>query len=110
MATRSFIAKKESDSSYTAVYCHWDGYPEGVGETLKNFYSNPQDIQKLLEGGDMSSLGKTLNETVYYTQRGEDPHNKTISNSLNELIKLAHDVNAEYLYVFDKEWSHVKLN
>lgn len=109
MATRSFIAKKESDSSYTAVYCHWDGYPEGVGETLKNFYSNPQDIQKLLEGGDMSSLGKTLNETVYYTQRGEDLH-ISIAHSLNELIKSARIVDADYLYVFDKEWSHIKLN
>ena len=108
MATRSFIAKKESDSSYTAVYCHWDGYPEGVGETLKNFYSNPQDIQKLLEGGDMSSLGKTLNETVYYTQRGEDLH-ISIAHSLNELIKSARNVDADYLYVFDKEWSHIKL-
>jgi hypothetical protein len=109
MATRSFIALKESDSSYTSVYCHWDGYPEGVGQTLKESYSNIEDVKTLLKGGDMSSLGKTINETVYYTQKGEDLH-ITKSNSLNELIKNAYDVYVDYLYVFDKEWSHVRLN
>ena len=38
MATRSFIGKLNHDGSITVVYCHWDGYPEGVGETLVKHY------------------------------------------------------------------------
>ena len=34
MSTRSYIGKKHNDDTFTAIYCHFDGYPEGVGQTL----------------------------------------------------------------------------
>lgn len=35
MGTRSIIARQNpSGVGWTGRYCHWDGYPEGVGETL----------------------------------------------------------------------------
>ena len=48
MATRAIIWQK-TEQGYRGVYCHWDGYPEGVGRTLKEHYSDPGKVDGLLE-------------------------------------------------------------
>lgn len=48
MATRSMIWQK-TEQGYRGVYCHWDGYPEGVGRTLQEHYSDPSKVDALLE-------------------------------------------------------------
>ena len=60
MATRSTIAVKDADGSVRSIYCHWDGYPEGVGATLREHYTNTPKIEQLLGVGDISVLGSTL--------------------------------------------------
>ena len=60
MATRSTIAKLNPDGSVTSVYCHWDGYPDGVGATLRQHYTNQAKIDLLLALGDLSSLGNDI--------------------------------------------------
>ena len=59
MATRSMIGIQTEDG-VRAVYCHFDGYPDGVGETLKQFYDTPQRVEDLLSFGHLSSLGPQL--------------------------------------------------
>jgi hypothetical protein len=66
MGTRSTIALEFADGSVSQVYCHWDGYLEGVGAQLVSDYSDPFDLQELIDGGDMSSIGQP------YTARGEE--------------------------------------
>jgi len=34
MATRSNIAIENQDGTVSAIYCHFDGYIDGVGEIL----------------------------------------------------------------------------
>ncbi len=65
MATRSTIALEFADGSVSQVYCHWDGYLSGVGAELVNDYSNPFELQKVIDQGDMSCIGEP------YTDRGE---------------------------------------
>ena len=60
MATRSAIGIENKDGSVTGIYCHWDGYPSGVGAKLVNFYKTNTKIGKLLGLGDLSSLGKNI--------------------------------------------------
>ena len=60
MSTRSLICKKENDGTYKSIYCHWDGYPGGVGATLLEYY-NKDNIDELLALGSLSSLGKFIN-------------------------------------------------
>ena len=36
MATRSLIAVQNADGTFLSIYCHWDGYPSGVGKDLLN--------------------------------------------------------------------------
>lgn len=35
MGTCSAIAFK-NEENYTIIHCHWDGYPEGLGQTLQD--------------------------------------------------------------------------
>ena len=64
MSTRSRIGMEMPDGSIKSIYCHWDGYPEGVGATLEKHYKDPKKIEKLLELGDISSLGEFYNEEL----------------------------------------------
>jgi len=71
MSTRSLIGKKVG-GNVRYIYCHFDGYPTGVGETLKNHYNTDEKVDALLNMGDASSLGETLESSVFYMRdRGE---------------------------------------
>ena len=56
MATRSNIGILNEDGTITAIYCHWDGYPEGVGTTLVNHYQDEDKVRELLSLGSISIL------------------------------------------------------
>jgi hypothetical protein len=104
MATRSFIAL-ESNGLHSAIYCHWDGYPEGVGATLNTHYNDIEKVKQLLAKGYLSSLGETLEESEFYVDRGEKLR---IRNGLlfEELKDHASSAGAEYLYTFrDDKWN-----
>jgi hypothetical protein len=60
MATRSTIAIENKDGSVSQVYCHWDGYLSGVGKTLIDHYTTPDQVCDLISHGDISSLGNTI--------------------------------------------------
>jgi hypothetical protein len=113
MATRSFIAIRNDDSeyeTYDAVYCHYDGYFDGVGKTLFDHYKTKELVRELIEGGAMSSLEPSFEATVFYTKRGEKLDVKRNIHGLKMLEQAADRAGAEYLYVFvDGEWTQKKL-
>ena len=131
MSTRSRVGIKNEDGTITSVYVHHDGYPSGVGEVLFKNYNDETKIRKLMELGDMSSLGtepvenlrgwenpglgttdwakayKELhpeNQCVIYKTRGEDCPAK-IHKSIEEYQKYSRDCWGEYAYLFkNNEW------
>jgi len=56
MATRSTISIREEDNQVKTIYCHWDGYIDGVGQELKDNYSDADKVRELINLGDISSL------------------------------------------------------
>jgi len=58
MATRSRIAIKHENETIESVYCHWDGYPKGVGATLLNHYTDKDKVAELISLGSLSVLGQ----------------------------------------------------
>lgn len=72
MATRSNIGIQYSDNSVRMVYCHWDGYPSHNGKILLNNYKTFDEVKKLIERGEISSLGETIAKTEYYVDKGEE--------------------------------------
>lgn len=61
MSTNSTISVEVGDKIFT-VYCHFDGYPKGVGKTLFEHYNFIKTVE-LVSFGDMSSLGKNISPT-----------------------------------------------
>ena len=98
MATRSTIAISTPDG-ITAIYCHWDGYPEGVGATLKSHYTDKDSVASLIAKGGISSLGNTLNETEFYTDRGEELEVKKFETG-SEWLEWAKACECEFAYRF----------
>jgi hypothetical protein len=77
MSTRSTIARQNEDGTVTGVYCHFDGYLDGVGETLQEFWQDAVKVDALLALGDLSALGEEVGE-----QHSFDEHhgNKAAEN------------------------------
>jgi hypothetical protein len=111
MATRAFIAIQNPESeSFDGVYCHFDGYRDGVGKTLEENYNTPEKVRELIEGGDMSSLAPTLEQTEFYTKRGEGLKIARNIHSLFYLKGYAKKCGCEFLYFFDNDgWKSYKF-
>jgi hypothetical protein len=62
MATRSTIALEFADGSVGQVYAHWDGYLAHNGKILFENYSDPFKLQKLIDLGDVSTLGTEIGD------------------------------------------------
>jgi hypothetical protein len=56
MSTRSYIGMLDDKGMVRSIYCHHDGYLEGVGKMLFEHYSDSKKINDLLDLGDISSL------------------------------------------------------
>jgi hypothetical protein len=88
MGTRSNIGATQEDGTIKVIYCHWDGYPEGVGAVLTEHYTEPAKVQALLNLGDISSLNDTEVENVEsYAKRGETDTEARIYSTREEWFK-----------------------
>lgn len=121
MSTRSNIGVQNEDGTITAIYCHFDGYPEGVGDTLKTHYTAPDKIAALIALGNLSSLDEEVAPpagvvhnfdrrakgitTAYMRDRGEaDQHARTFKDEA-EYLDAAGKSWAEFAYLWrDGKW------
>jgi hypothetical protein len=112
MATRSRIGVMLDDGSVKQVYCHFDGYVEGVGLTLVENYDTLEKAKTLISFGDMSYLRPEISTaephsfekpvdgvTVFYGRdRGESgtqPYILSMDEWLGEFSTCE-----DYLYLF----------
>ena len=84
------------NKKYLGIYCHFDGYPDGVGKELVNNYLDFSKAFNLILGGDCSVI---LDNRVrrYATREGEKW--KYIQPRQLDIIQKVSD-DSEYLYVF----------
>lgn len=121
MATRSTIAMVLPNGTIQSVYCHWDGYLEGVGQTLAESYNKRKTIQ-LLANGDVSSLGdfvghkhnfdratKVKSTTFYGRDRGEENIESRNHATVEEWLQSRDHVDFFYL-LKGKEWWYCNYN
>jgi len=72
MSTRSTIARQNEDGTITAIYCHFDGYPSGVGAILQAHYQDAQKVDALIGLGSLSGLGAEIGEAHPFEARYAD--------------------------------------
>jgi len=114
MSTRSTIAVEYQDGSVDQVYCHFDGYLEGVGKTLLEHYTNPIKVMSLMNLGDISILGKEIGRkhsfddymdgvvcTFYRRDRGDTGRFADRFGSLDDYE--AHRAYEEFDYLMTKD-------
>ena len=102
MSTRSRIAIETESGTVKSIYCHFDGYVSGVGETLYNHYDK-EELEELIELGDISSLGESIENTVaYHRDRGEDLHSTDYLN-IECLFGNCFRSGEEYAYYLNKD-------
>ena len=108
MATRSRIGLLIGDESVVSVYHHWDGYPHWLGVTLREKYTTKEQIEELLDGGDISCIESDTNwereecepHVLYYNARGEDTEPRLDLNEYDFFTD-----GEEFAYIFDDgEW------
>jgi hypothetical protein len=123
MSTRSFIAKKVK-GGVIGVYCHFDGYPTGVGTTLKEHYTDPDKVDQLIALGALSYLEPELGEKhdfnsptkgwtlAYHRDRGEAFRSLSFKTVAGMKSGARSRCCAEYAYLFDPvkgKWTTYKL-
>jgi len=89
MATRSAIHNRKTGQT---VYIHWDGYPDGVGATLKASYNTQEAVDALFERAktsDMSVLGNTIEECKWYDDRCRKENRELESLTFPEPLDLS---------------------
>lgn len=118
MATRSVICKETLNKTYVGIYCHWDGYPDGVGKILFEHYNTAEKVNQLLALGALSSLEENVAPpegsthsfdtplpnvcVAYHRDRGEEMR----AACPIKIERAGEDYGAEYAYVFrlDGTW------
>jgi len=69
MSTRSRIALEEEEGQVISIYCHSDGWPEGVGRALLGAFpegTNPAVIREYIMEGDRSAVNLSYKELQGY--------------------------------------------
>ena len=115
MSTRSDIISLCGDGMWRRVYCHFDGYLEGVGETLLNHYGDQAKVDSLVKLGDLSSLAENCDgapghsysnrvdgQTVAYHRDRREPWSQVEPSEGSDLSSVwpAPKSWTEYTYVF----------
>ena len=90
------------NGDYIGIYCHWDGYPSGVGNALKHSFNSYRDALNLVLGGDCSSIDE--NKVKHYANRsGEEWESvQPKQGKTKASIKRRYGW-LEYAYLFDEE-------
>ena len=113
MATRCRIGLMLEDGTVKHSYCHYDGYPEGVGSTLVQHYNTEDKVKELVSFGDMSYLASVVHPdgehnfekpeqgvTVFYNRdRGETDVDSVVT-TMDEYLSVQYSSCIDYLYVF----------
>lgn len=112
MSTRSAIIVKHGDG-YRGIYCHFDGYPDGVGKILSKHYTIQEKVDSLIALGDLSSLGTEVSAPEGKTHSYDKPiENVTVAYARDRgdtgcepkdgaTVKAVRDkIEHQYAYVF----------
>lgn len=99
MSTRSLIGVLHPDNQVEFIYCHFDGYEEGVGKTLCEEFFTPKVVNDLIALGDVLTIHGEI--VAYHRDRGEDWEDvKPKMVSLDTYPSQARTYGAEFEYLY----------
>lgn len=97
MSTRSRIGKYNADGTVTSIYCHSDGYPEGVGQMLYDNYDEKK-LDELLALGDLSFLGsQPVSKPEFWSSADKETRDEMLSGEYCRAYKDRGETNIDAL-------------
>jgi hypothetical protein len=87
MSTRSTISVEHVDGSIESVYCHFDGYLAGVGNTLLSSYNSYDKVKELVSYGDISVLRSDIHRSIFYSRDHSESFRSDLFNSIDEYYR-----------------------
>ncbi len=108
MSTHSAIIAKLSDDKYIGVYCHFDGYLSGVGQTLFLHYKDLEKVTSLINLGELRAIGEGITKEegtqAYHRDIKEEFSPPSFGQNEKEVLD-GLSGSEEYIYVFkDGNW------
>lgn len=104
MSTHAQIATKNDDETYSAIYCHFDGYLDHCGAMLQQYYKTKEKVQELIDLGDLSSIAETI-ETCKFFARDNKEKDVSAKKYSNLFFLDYENNNFKYIYVFENnQW------
>jgi hypothetical protein len=101
MASRAKVFRFSAPDTIEIAYNHYDGYPDGLGSTLRKHYTDNTKVADLIGGGNWSGISDEDGEVEYY---GDSPDIIKDENKDELLFKLADEVmSVGYAYMWDGE-------
>lgn len=101
MSTNAYIGMVTEKGTIRYIYSHWDGYLSLVGNTLLENYNTTAQVQELLENGDLSALGDSIETSVFYHRDRGEPLTEVAAQETDDL----YDLDNEFNYVWTgSEW------
>lgn len=89
---------------YIGIYCHFDGYPSGVGSTLMSKYSDYDKLLNLIVGGDCSYIYDDV--VKRYANRAGEKWDYLQPKQGDTVESVINAIENEYAYVFeDGKWT-----
>lgn len=103
MSTRSLIGYYDgAHDDVVFSYCHYDGYPDGVGKTLVEYYNIPELARKVASLHGFSSLAETYEETKSQEYDDDFCYGRMPYDEYRKTDKFGVD----YVYIYkDRHWS-----
>ena len=97
MSTRSRIAAVFPDGTFKSIYCHYDGYPAGVGRRLLGM--SQEDARTLVAGPPRSEFDRPMEGDDAEAMRQHD------SKNLDALMQDFFNSDQDFLYyMVDGVW------
>ena len=104
--TRGFFGKIDKAGNISAVYTHYDSYPEWVLPVIKKNYKNSKAVDAVIAKGDNSGLD-VIDKMNFYNDKNSMTPLKGKKDSVYKFIKDASNSSAEFVYLYDeadKKW------
>lgn len=105
MGTRCLIGCRLNDGIHS-FYCHFDGYPEGVGKDLCFHYNSERKVRSLIRNCEpygISSLYSTEERTLEERYINDGTQYPVYKNKTEYVRNAPFDV--EYIYLWeDEQW------
>ena len=114
MSTRCYIGQKIGND-VRFIYCHYDGYPSGVGHTLIKYYDTEEKVTDLLDHGDRMTLCENADDGKYDEKglaiklKPDDDSARTVSHLTWSKFHQDNGI-IEFYYLFDDTVSYPDLN